>query len=141
LFDMVFCEGLISQFSIGTERDALREMMRVTKRDGKVLVSEPNWNCLPHTIYKWLKRRLGIPYEYGYEKSFKSQELIRLFRDLGLSGIESCGFYPAYGFYRLAYRLAHCARLFKVIGRVVDTIDNEWCSRLFGFQVIVKGNK
>ena len=139
-FDVVLCEGLISQFRMdghppGT--DALLEMVRVAKPGGKVLVSEPNWNCFPHTIYKWLKRRLKSPYEYGYEKSFKSRELFRLFEHLGLRNIELTGFYPAYGF----YRLGRYSRLLRAAGKVIDRIDNEWCSRSFGFHIIVKGNK
>jgi len=56
-FDLVFNDGVIEHFPIDKSpnyRDALKEMIRVTKPNGRIIVSVPNWYNFPHTIYKWI---------------------------------------------------------------------------------------
>lgn len=142
-FDIVFSEGVIQHFSSEaspTYVDALREMVRVTKVGGKVIVSVVNWYCWPHTLYKWYLSWRNKPYEYGYEKSFRAGELVKLFEDTGLRHIELSGYYASYGFYRLAIRFG-LPRLFRVLGRVTDMFDRGWISRRFGFELVIKGEK
>lgn len=146
-FDVVFSEGVISHFDMeghSTYVDALAEMTRVTKVGGKVIVLVPNWYCWPHTTYKWLLGRTNVPYEYGYEKSFRQAELVRLFLENGLCATEREGFYPSHGF----YRLAHYSRLLGLAGRATDRLERAfdkiyrgWFSRTFGFEVIAVGQK
>lgn len=147
-FDLVFSEGLVGLFSMAgtaTYVDAIREMVRVTKPGGKVLVSVNNWYCFPHTFYKWFLNRLKIPYEYGYEKSFTRRELVEIFHDFNLDHMEFAGYYPSYGFRRLAWRLRAVlgspSQIFNVIGAVIDKLDNDRLSRSFGFEILIKGMK
>jgi SAM-dependent methyltransferase len=146
-FDVVFSEGVISHFSIDetpTYADALSEMARVTRAGGRVIASVPNWYCFPHTTHKWLLQRLGIPYEYGYEKSFRPNELVRLFRRHGLGEVQFSGFHPAHTF----YRLTRYSRLFRIAGVLTDQIERI-CdlarmgrfSRMFGFEIVAMGSK
>ena len=65
-FDVVFNEGVIEHFH--NYKDSVKEMIRVTKPTGKIIVAVPNWYCFPHTIYKKI---VSDKFEYGYEKSFK----------------------------------------------------------------------
>jgi ubiquinone/menaquinone biosynthesis C-methylase UbiE len=146
-FDVVFSEGVISQFSMEgspTYADALAEMVRITKPGGKVIISVVNWYCFPHTIYKWLLRQMGSPYEYGFEKSFKRNELVKLFKNLGLHEIEFSGYHPAHAF----YRLARFSRLFRIAGALTDRAEKicqllrmSWFSRVFGFEIVAMGRK
>ena len=144
-FDFVFNEGVVQVFSCENDRsyaNALREMTRVTKAGGKVLVSVVNWHCYPHTVYKWLLKRRKVSYEYGYEKSFTGNELVRLFHEHGLRNVEFSGYYPSYGFHRLGNRLGGISStLFHAVGALIDRFDRGWISRHFGFEIIVKGEK
>jgi ubiquinone/menaquinone biosynthesis C-methylase UbiE len=144
-FDVVFSQGVIQLFGTHASPsyvDAMHEMIRVAKPGGKIIISVTNWFCFPHTIYKWQLGRRHIPYEYGYEKSFRLSELIRLFGEVGLHNIESSGYYPSYGFYRLEWKARRrYRRLFHALGVLVDKFDAEWMSRRFGFEIMVKGTK
>ena len=143
-FDFVFNEGVIQLFppeGTLTDRDAIREMVRVTRPGGAVLVSVVNWACFPHTFYKWRLRHGRVHYEYGYEKSYRPGELRRLFHAAGLRHVQFAGFYPAYGFYRLSGRLRHGRRTMRALGALVDRLDCPWLSRIFGFEIIAVGTK
>ena len=139
-FDVVFNDGVIEHFSLNENpnyKDALKEMIRVTKPKGKIIVDVPNWYCFPHTIYKWLLKKLGRPFEYGYEKSFKHRELIELFREFNLTNLELRGYYPAHGF----YRFSKYSRIFSLLGKAVDILDNKYIANRFGFMLLIKGEK
>ncbi len=115
-FDVVFNEEVIEHFSLDeshTYKDAIHEMIRVTKKGGKVIIAVPNLYCFSHTFYKWLLQRLGKNYECGYEKSFKHKELISLFEEFGLCELELSAFYPTYGL----YRLCRYSRVFSLAGK------------------------
>lgn len=148
-FDVVFNEGVIEHFAIEESPnyvDAVREMVRVTKPGGKIVISVPNWYCYVHTLYKWALKKTGRPYKYGYEKSFKHTELIELFKSRGLGQLELTGFYPAFLFDLGAAR-GGAWKVLWIFGRFVDFI--EWLdftkdkrfSKRFGAQVVIKGVK
>ena len=139
-FDVVFNEGVIEHFGLdghATYKDAVREMIRVTRRGGKVIVAVPNWYCFPHTFYKCLLRYLNKEYEYGYEKSFKHEELIKLYNEFGLREIEISAFYPAHGF----YRLSKYSKLFTLLGKAVDLSQFKSFIHKFGIEILIKGIK
>lgn len=135
-FDVAFNEGVIEHFL--NYRDAVDEMVRVTKPGGKVIISVPNWYCFPHTIYKRLK---GDRYQYGYEKSFRTKELVAVFKELGLTDIEVSGFDPAYGINRI-HRLSKLGQIFdRFVVNPLDVITKGMFSKKFGFEICVKGVK
>lgn len=139
-FDVVFNDGVIEHFSLKEKpnyKDALREMIRVTKPKGKIIVDVPNWNCFPHTLYKWILRKLGKQFEYGYEKSFRRGELIKLFKEFNLINLELRGYYPAHGF----YRFSRFSFVFNLLGKLIDRLDNKPIANLFGFMILIKGEK
>jgi len=139
-FDVVFSEGVIEHYGINNRPnyiDAVKEMIRVAKRAGTIIVAVPNWFCFPHTMYKWLLRKLGKSYPWGYEKSFKHKELLRLFKEFKLTNLRLAGFYPAHGL----FRLARYSKFFTLCGQLVDKLDTSQASKIFGFEIIIKGNK
>jgi len=139
-FDVVFNEGVIEHFSLDgdpTYKDALREIIRIVKPEGKVLIAVPNWYCFPHTFYKWLLPLIGKQFTYGYERSFKHQELVSLFKEFGLCEIELSAWYPAHGL----YRLGGYSKVFSLAGRALDLIQINSFIYRFGFEIIIKGVK
>jgi ubiquinone/menaquinone biosynthesis C-methylase UbiE len=140
-FDVVFNEGVIEHYRLKENPnyiDALREMIRVTKKGGKIIVGVPNWYNFPHTVYKWILKISGEKYIYGYEKSFRHSELMSLFHENGLSDIEISGFYPSHGFYRLrgkGFRI-----FFTLLGRITDIQSCPYNDR-FGIEIVAKGIK
>lgn len=150
-FDVVFNEGVIEHFR--NHEDAFREMYRVTKNKGTIIVGVPNWYNFPHTIRKWCIDKLNGEYEYGYEKSFKHNELIELFRRYDLQNIEMTGYYSMQSIIRLS-GFGRFSKLVlfsgvdiwgKLVERLVispvDWLTNNGFSRKFGFEIVIKGVK
>lgn len=147
-FDAVFSEGVIEHFPLRDARNylaLLAEMVRVIRRGGTLIAAVPNFYCLPHTFHKWLCERRGVPFEYGYEKSFTRSELASVFEGLGLRDIRTSGFYPAHGFLRFVKR--RFGRLFRAMGALCNALDREGIggpgrfARLFGFEIVVAGRR
>jgi ubiquinone/menaquinone biosynthesis C-methylase UbiE len=148
-FDVVFNEGVIEHYSMDSKPnyvDALREMVRVTKKNGKVIIAVPNWFNFAHTFYKWTLTKLGKKYIYGYEKSFKHSEITALLSQFDLKEISTSGFYPQHGFYRLSGK--GFRRIFHILGKACDLIQpivdyffNKNFSKSFGIEIVIKGTK
>lgn len=148
-FEVVFNEGVIEHYrldSVPNYADAVDEMIRVTKKGGKVIIAVPNWYNFPHTLYKWILDRLGKEYIYGYEKSFKHSELMELFLKFGIKEIEISAFYPSHGFYRLSGK--GFQRIFSPLGKMSNIVqsflDNHfggYLSKRFGIEIVIKGVK
>jgi len=148
-FDVVFNEGVIEHYSLRNNAnyiDAFKEMIRVTKKGGKIIIAVPNWYNFPHTLYKWALNKLGKKYIYGYEKSFRHSELLKLYLEFGLTEIEMSAFYPEHGFYRLSgegfrkifYLLGKMTNLMKSF---LDAFFDGYFTKRFGFEIVIKGVK
>lgn len=138
-FDAVFSQGLVSLFPLTgdfTAADAVRELVRITRPGGTVVVSVTNRSCFPHTWYKHRLQKKNIRYEYGFEKSYSRRELRALLAEAGLQKVQIEGYYPAYGFYRLARRLRHGKFPLEICGKLIDILDNRWLSQTFGFELL-----
>lgn len=137
LFDVVFNEGVIEHFH--DFEKTIDEMIRITRPEGKIIIAVPNWYCFPHTIYKKI---VGDKYLYGYEKSFKHNELISIFKDKGLSEIEVTGFNPTHSIKRLSRLFRPPAVIIdKLIIEPLDRISENEISTIFGIQFVIKGLK
>ena len=138
-FDVVFSDAVIQYFP--DYAVAVKEMERVLKPGGMLILSVINWWNLPHLLDK---KMLGVNYPWGYEKSFTKKELRSIVEDAGLRITHEDGFAAAYGIYRLKYR--HDA--FKIIGRIagrgikmLDPYLGGVISKYFGFQIVVIATK
>ena len=148
-FDVVLSEGVIEHYGINNKPnyvDATREITRVAKKGGKVIIAVPNWYNLPHTLYKWTLNKLEKRFIYGYEKSFRHAELVKLCLESNLREIELSAFYPGHGFYRLSgkglYKIFYLlGGLTNVIGPFLDNYFDGHFTKRFGFELVVKGVK
>ncbi len=150
-FDVVFNEGVIEHFK--NYEDAFREMYRVTKKGGVIIIGVPNWYNFPHTLRKWYIHKIKGKYEYGHEKSFMHEELIGMFDRYNMKDIEMTGYYPMQSIIRLSY-IGRFSKLFLLLGvniwgkliekliiSPIDKLGNNYISRKFGFEIVIKGIK
>ena len=141
-FDVVFADGVIQHI---IEYDtAMDEMIRVLKPGGKLIVSAVNTNNPPHSLYKWILKKKGIEYDYGYERTYTPKQMHELFYEHGLVNIDDDGFYFAYGMYRWGYKIKIFKLLSKILNRfikVLDSVTNRFFSRKYGFEIFSVGTK
>jgi ubiquinone/menaquinone biosynthesis C-methylase UbiE len=143
-FDVVLSEGLLCLFPTNgrpSMQDGFDELLRVLRPNGKIILCLPNRLCLPHVGYKWLLEKRGRRYEYGFEKSFGRSELHEVLRVNGVVDPVFAGFYPAYGFYRVASRVPRLRLVGTIMGRLVDLMNSKFISRVFGFYIVAMGRK
>jgi SAM-dependent methyltransferase len=139
-FDLVFSEGVIQHFAPDgnpSRHAALAEMMRVLKPGGRLVIGVVNWHCYPHTLYKFVLKTMGRPYEYGYEQSFSTADLTSLLNTLGLRDTRSSGYYPAHALLRLKPYSRSLAKL----GHLIDRFQANWFVNRFGFEIWVSATK
>lgn len=81
-FDLTYNSGVVEHFPYPADVAALREMARVTKPGGKMVVIVPNKFC---PFYIILKQGLNIlnKWPYGYERSYTLNGLLRIVREEG----------------------------------------------------------
>lgn len=140
-FDVVFCDVVIQH--VAHPEEAIREMLRVLRPGGRLIVSAVNrWNF--HSLMKQILKLFGRPYRYGYERSYSSYELAALVRECGGQVIARDGFYVAYGI----FRLRHVHSVFAIVGKIlnrlityVDRFTGRWFSRHFGFEIFCVASK
>lgn len=141
-FDVVFCDVVLQH--IPNNQNVLKEMLRVLKPGGTLIVSSVNtWN-LPHTAYKGLLRMIGRPYSYGYEETFSPRSLKRFLERHLMRVVAVDGFYFAYGIYRLKVHHPFFAILGKIANRAtkaLDAVSGRAISRYFGFETFCVARK
>lgn len=139
-FDFVFENGVIEHF-INYE-DAIKEMIRVTKVGGTVIVNTNNWYCLPKTFEK---KFLGKHYHFGYEKSFKHKELFSSFKNLGLKNVEVYAYNPFNYIVRFFFFSNSIKNIIAYIAILLENFLNAVSfnkfSRKFGYMIFAIGNK
>jgi len=146
-FDAVFSDGVIEHFKPSTKRswqEALKEMTRVTKSGGKVIVTVPNLLNFPHTFYKMSLKLLRKKYEYGFEKSFLVRDFKKISSELGLKFESSDGYYVGYGLYRHKnkYKIFKFAgKILNRLAKILDIFTNRFFSKTFGFMIVVQMRK
>ena len=140
-FDVVFSDLVIQH--LPDYRKAIREIRRITKPDGRIVIAVVNfWNF--HTLYKGLLALAGKEYVYGYEKSFSKRELKEVMEKEGIQIIATDGFYVGYGIFRLRTHhqiFSFLGRLVNRISKILDKFTNRFFSRNFGFEIVMVGQK
>jgi len=141
LFDTVFNEGVIEHFE--NYEDILREMIRVSKLQGKIIVAVPNWCNLIYNLTLFFSKEERA--RYGRIKLFRHKELNSLFKRCGLDDIKISGFDPAHAITRLSRFWPKCEWLGRKIDsflvKPLDVVTKGGFSSRFGFEVIACGTK
>lgn len=73
-FDLVYNSGVIEHFEDPTNIAAIREMARVTKPSGKVIIIVPNTLCLWYKAGKFIAVMMKN-FEFGYEEDYSPRRL------------------------------------------------------------------
>lgn len=73
-FDLVYNSGVIEHFEDPTNVAAIREMARVTKPSGRVIIIVPNTLCLWYKAGKFLAVMMKN-FEFGYEEDYSPKRL------------------------------------------------------------------
>lgn len=98
-YDVVFNSGVLEHFSYDEQVEILKELKRVCKPNGRVIVFVPNAKCLLYRTWKYVLESIG-KWQYGIEVPIVSLE--NQFKDAGLNLAEefSTGFEDALGQFR-----------------------------------------
>ena len=82
-FDLVYNSGVIEHFKDPTNIAAIREMARVTKPSGRVLIIVPNTLCIWYKVGKYVAVMMRS-FEFGYEEDYSPKRLKTAVRKAGL---------------------------------------------------------
>jgi ubiquinone/menaquinone biosynthesis C-methylase UbiE len=141
-FDVVFGDVVIQH--IIRREDAMKELRRVLKPGGTLILSTVNSYNPPHRLLKWVLACLNREYSYGYERTYTPRELQDFFTQEGFSQVQLDGFYAAYGVYRWGYTYKPFKIIGRVLNRIISYIDpyiRRWVSRKLGFIILCAGVK
>lgn len=90
-FDFVWNAGVLEHFEDADVVRILREMRRVAKPGGTVLVAVPNRLYFWYQAHLALKRVLGRAHQYSFERAYGAGYLLRRFRDAGFDRADCTG--------------------------------------------------
>jgi SAM-dependent methyltransferase len=76
-FDLVYNSGVIEHFPDPQNTNAVREMARVTKKGGSIVIIVPNSGCIWYRVWKYLSSILNR-FEFGYEEDYSIARLKRV---------------------------------------------------------------
>ena len=104
-FDAIYSMGTIEHFD--ESEDAVREMARVLKPGGKLILGVPNrFDPFMRPVLVWFLWVLGH-YGYGFEKSYSRRALRRMMQRAGLEVVDESGILFMPGWLRMAELAAH----------------------------------
>ena len=73
-FDFIYNSGVIEHFKDPMNVSAIKEMARVLKPTGRLLVILPNTYCLWYKVGKWVSVMMKN-FEFGYEEDYSPTRL------------------------------------------------------------------
>ena len=76
-FDLVYNSGVIEHFPDPENTNAVREMARVTKKGGCIVIIVPNSGCIWYRVWKYLAYVVSS-FEFGYEEDYSVARLKRV---------------------------------------------------------------
>jgi len=101
-FDVVWNGGVIEHFTDEGKVALIREMYRVTKPGGLLLIVVPNAHDLPFRLGKWIAERRG-KWIFGFEDDLSEGRFRALARRAGLPDVEFSAHNPVVGWWFLPY--------------------------------------
>ncbi len=136
-FDVVTNQGVLEHwFSIEERLHVLREMVKVTKPGGKVVIWVPNMH---NPLYRrWIRKHVEVP-----ERAFTIEELQDLFRSAGLINVRvfPVTAYKSFAHYTFLSKVKWVAGIFWLLEAVVPP----WLLRPYlvyvGYELVAVGQK
>jgi len=101
-FDVVWNGGVIEHFTDEGKIALIREMYRVVKPGGLLLIIVPNAHDWPFRLGKWIAERRG-KWIFGFEDDLSAGRFRRLAAGAGLTRVELSAFNPIVGWWFLPY--------------------------------------
>jgi SAM-dependent methyltransferase len=101
-FDVVWNGGVIEHFTDEGKIALIREMYRVVKPGGLLLISVPNAHDWPFRLGKWIAERRG-KWIFGFEDDLHEARFRRLAAAAGLREVEFSAHNPIVGWWFLPY--------------------------------------
>jgi ubiquinone/menaquinone biosynthesis C-methylase UbiE len=89
-FSFTYNSGVIEHFEYPKDLALLKEMVRITKSGGFVLVIVPNKSCLWYRLLKSMARK-AKKWEFGFEQNYSYHELEDLFLEANLEVVDKVG--------------------------------------------------
>lgn len=90
-FDLVFNSGVIEHYKYPQNIRQVKEMARVTKPGGELIITVPNSLCLWYIVIKNFLLLLR-KWQFGYEENYTPWRLKRTVEETGLQVIDVTGF-------------------------------------------------
>jgi len=102
VFDVVFNGGVIEHFTDEGKIALIREMYRVVKPGGLLVIVVPNARDVPFRLGKWIAERRG-KWIFGFEDDLSEGRFRTLAERAGLTGVEFSAHNPVVGWWFLPY--------------------------------------
>ncbi|MBU2639163.1 MAG: class I SAM-dependent methyltransferase [Nanoarchaeota archaeon] len=86
-FDLVYSSGLLEHFKINKAKEAIFEIIRITKKGGEIIIIVPNSYCFWYRLFKKSMLFSG-KWDFGYEEDYTIKKLKKLIEgsDLKIKG-------------------------------------------------------
>lgn len=127
IYDIVWNGGVIEHFYDTGKVKLIKEMLRLTKPGGKVIILVPNSQCWPFRIVQ-LWKKIRRTWKYGYEDDMSPNRLKKMCEELKeTSCCLTYAFNPMVGWYWFPKVKTICQRL------GMDTIKNHLRRSRMGF--------
>jgi ubiquinone/menaquinone biosynthesis C-methylase UbiE len=101
-FDVVFNGGVIEHFTDEGKIALIREMYRVVKPGGLLVIVVPNAQDIPFRLGKWIAERRG-KWIFGFEDDLSEGRFRKLAERAGLTRVEFSAHNPVVGWWFLPY--------------------------------------
>jgi len=99
-FDVCYNMGVLEHFRDGDKQKAIGEMFRVTKPDGKIIVTTSNRWAMLYRIGKLIQEHRGT-WAFGYEDILNKKKLLGFFEKEGGKKMWSFAYNPAVSIWML----------------------------------------
>jgi len=136
-YDLVYNEGSVEHFKHGNDIKVIKNMISIIKPGGRFLMGVPNQHCYIHTIQKKLA---GPFYKYGYERSYKRNELYKILTDGGLEDIKCSGVGYAHACRRYGFPFTIFGNKYESL-KQTDPRKAEKINDKKGFFLFISGRK
>jgi ubiquinone/menaquinone biosynthesis C-methylase UbiE len=95
-FDIVWNGGVIEHFLDDGKKELIREMYRITKSRGKIIILVPNAWCLPFQLAQFWQK-ITKKWPYGFEDDISPRKLKKLCKSLNIEKFKTYAFNPILG--------------------------------------------